>query len=44
MKVSEAVESRQSIREYLEKPVDNNIIKEILEKSARAANGGNLQP
>ena len=44
MKVSEAVESRQSIREYLEKPVGNNIIKEILEKSARAANGGNLQP
>ena len=44
MKVSEAVESRQSIREYLEKPVDNNTIKEILEKSARAANGGNLQP
>ena len=44
MKVSEAVESRQSIREYLEKPVDNNLLKEILEKSARAANGGNLQP
>ena len=44
MKVSEAVESRQSIREYLEKPVDNKLIREILEKSARAANGGNLQP
>ena len=44
MKVSEAVESRQSIREYLEKPVDNQLIREILEKSARAANGGNLQP
>jgi len=44
MKVSEAVESRQSIREYLKKPVDNSLIKEILEKSSRAANGGNLQP
>ena len=44
MKVSEAVESRQSIREYLKKPVDSSLIKEILEKSARAANGGNLQP
>ena len=44
MKVSEAVESRQSIREYLKKPVDSNLIKEILEKSSRAANGGNLQP
>ena len=43
MKVSEAVESRQSIREYLKKPVDSSLIKEILEKSARAANGGNLQ-
>ena len=44
MKVSVAVESRQSIREYLKKPVDSSLIKEILEKSARAANGGNLQP
>ena len=44
MKVSEAVESRQSIREYLKKPVDSSLIKEILEKSSRAANGGNLQP
>ena len=44
MKVSEAVELRQSIREYLKKPVDNSLIKEILEKSSRAANGGNLQP
>ena len=44
MKVSEAVESRQSIREYLKKPVDSSLIKEILEKSARSANGGNLQP
>ena len=44
MRVSEAVESRQSIREYLKKPVDSSLIKEILEKSSRAANGGNLQP
>jgi nitroreductase len=44
MNVSEAVESRQSIREYLKKPVDNQLIRKILEKSARAANGGNLQP
>ena len=36
MKVSEAVESRQSIREYLKKPVDSSLIKEILEKSSRA--------
>jgi nitroreductase len=30
MHVSKAVESRQSIREYLEKPVDNQLIREIL--------------
>ncbi len=44
MKVSEAVSSRQSIREFLNTPVEDSLIKELLKKSARAANGGNLQP
>ena len=44
MKVSEAVASRKSIREFLKTPVKNSIIKDLLSKSARAANGGNLQP
>ena len=44
MKVSEAVASRKSIREFLKTPVENSLIKQLLEKSARAANGGNLQP
>jgi nitroreductase len=44
MKVSDAVLSRSSIRAFLSAPVDNDLIKDILKKSARAANGGNLQP
>ena len=44
MDVSEAVDSRKSIRAFLETPVDDLLIKELLEKSSRAASGGNLQP
>ena len=44
MDVSEAVDSRKSIRAFLETPADDLLIKELLEKSSRAASGGNLQP
>ena len=44
MDVSEAVDSRKSIRAFLETPVDDSLIKELLEKSSRSASGGNLQP
>ena len=44
MDVSEDVDSRKSIRAFLETPVDDLLIKELLEKSSRAASGGNLQP
>ena len=44
MEVSEAVHSRQSIRAFTDQEVPDNLIKELLEKSARAASGGNLQP
>ena len=44
MDVTEAVDSRKSIRAFLDKAVDNSLIKELLEKSSRAASGGNLQP
>ena len=44
MDVTEAVDSRKSIRAFLDKVVDNSLIKELLEKSSRAASGGNLQP
>ena len=44
MNVSEAVYSRQSIRAFTDQEVPDSLIKELLEKSARAASGGNLQP
>ena len=44
MKVSDAVLKRSSIRAFTTIPIQQKVIKELLEKSARAANGGNLQP
>lgn len=44
MKVSEAVSLRSSIRAFIDKPVDNKLIKNLLVQSSRAASGGNLQP
>ncbi|MAV94052.1 nitroreductase [Pseudomonadota bacterium] len=44
MNVSEAVESRKSIRAFINKPVESSTIKTLLQKSSRSASGGNLQP
>ena len=44
MNVTDAVQSRSSIRSFLNNPVSNELLKVLLEKSARAASGGNLQP
>lgn len=44
MTVSEAVESRRSVRGFLERPVDGQLLRRILEKATRAPSGGNLQP
>jgi|TARA_B100000446_G_scaffold170168_1_gene176528 nitroreductase len=44
MKVSDAVKQRKCIRAFVDTPVENGLIKSLLEKSARAASGGNLQP
>lgn len=44
MKVSEALEQRKSVRAFVDTPVDNKLIRALLERSARAASGGNLQP
>ena len=44
MEVSEAVNSRQSIRAFTDQEVSDELIQRLLEKSARAASGGNLQP
>ena len=44
MKVTDAVLQRSSIRAFLQSPVSNELLRDLLEKSARAASGGNLQP
>jgi nitroreductase len=44
MDVFEAVESRISCRWFLDKPVDQKIVRDLIERAARAASGGNLQP
>ena len=42
--VSEAVESRSTVRQFLNKPVAKSDIEDILLKAQRAPSGGNLQP
>jgi nitroreductase len=43
MDVFEAVDSRIACRWFLDKPVDPKIVRELIERAARAASGGNLQ-
>lgn len=44
MSVSEAVDSRISVRDFLPTPVSGEVIRRVLTKAARSASGGNLQP
>jgi len=44
MNVTQAVNDRRSVRSFLDKPVSNELIKELLVKSSRSPSGGNLQP
>ncbi len=44
MDVFEAVDSRISCRQFLDRPVDPAILRDIITRAARAASGGNLQP
>jgi len=44
LKVSEAVDSRKSVRQFLPDPVDPAVIRAVLAQAARAPSGGNLQP
>lgn len=44
MNVSDAINSRSSIRAFLDKPISDSIIKELLLKASRSPSGGNLQP
>ena len=42
--VNQAIESRQSMREFLPKPVPRETITYLLELAARAPSGTNTQP
>lgn len=42
--VSEAIKARKSIRSFLNKPVSNKLISDLLEKASFSPSGGNLQP
>lgn len=42
--VSEAIDSRISVRGFTDQPVDGSAIRRVLEKAARSPSGGNLQP
>lgn len=44
MQVSDAVMARRSIRAFLDTPVSDAQVAELLSKAARAPSGGNLQP
>lgn len=44
MNVSEAVERRISVRAFKPDPVPAGLVRELLERAARAPSGGNLQP
>tara|TARA_B110001450_G_C17600878_1_gene472926 strand:- start:553 stop:1212 length:660 start_codon:yes stop_codon:yes gene_type:complete len=44
MNVSEAVLNRSSIRSFTAREVNNDVIKELLQKASRSPSGGNLQP
>ena len=44
MNVTEAVNSRRSVRSYQDKPVDPAILRRVLETAQRSPSGGNTQP
>ncbi len=44
MKVSDALLSRKTVRQFSDKPVSEETVRDLLEISKRAPSGGNLQP
>jgi nitroreductase len=44
MHVSEALQTRQTCRTFLDRRVDEAVVRSILTAAARAPSGGNLQP
>ncbi len=44
MKTSEAIATRRSVRAFLNCPVDEAVIRRVVEQAGRAPSGGNVQP
>ena len=44
MNVSEAVETRRSVRQFTDQPVDRTVLERVLARAQRAPSGGNTQP
>lgn len=44
MNVSQAIAARRSIRAFLDKPVEREVLLRVLDKARRAPSGGNVQP
>ena len=44
MTVSAALAARRSVRGFLDRPVDPELIRDLVARAARAPSGGNLQP
>lgn len=44
MNISQAVATRRSVRQFLNKPVEQEKLQRVLEKARRAPSGGNTQP
>ena len=44
MNVSEAVATRRTVRAFLDKPVDQAVLRRVLEKAQNSPSGGNTQP
>jgi nitroreductase len=44
MNVSEAVATRRTVRAFLDKPVDQAVLRRVFEKAQNAPSGGNVQP
>ena len=42
--LTEIISRRRSIRAFLDKPVDDKLIEDMLQQASRAPSGGNLQP
>lgn len=44
MNVTEAVMTRKTTRDFLPDPINDSIIRDLLEKASRSPSGGNVQP